>query len=122
MEESRKELTLHPDDENVAFVVEKEIKKLGKDGIVVLSSSVSKEHSSQKVYILQRWSKKWKAFVDVTDVKQIVDGDRLTIARLPFSPAKAASGFDTTRGEVSIPEEMSECIVSDCMCRSFCRP
>ena len=51
--------------------------------------------------------KKCKAYVDLTDVKQIVDGDRLTTVCLEFSP-KAASRYDTTFDEVSVTEGGSE--------------
>ena len=106
MEQSWKELTLNPDDNNIAFVTEEEIGKLGKDGIIAFSSSAT-EYSSKKVYIFQRWLEKWSVFVDVTDAKQIVDGNRLTIVCLQFS-SKAASGFDTPHGEVSITAGVSE--------------
>ena len=31
--------------------------------------------------MLQRWTDKWKSFIDVTDVDQIQDGDRLTVIK-----------------------------------------
>ena len=35
----------------------------------------------KRIYILQRWSKEWDIFLDVTDVNEVIDGDylRLTI-------------------------------------------
>ena len=53
VEKSLKELTLNPGD-NILLVIDKEIRKLGKDGIIVFSSS-AKEYSAKKVYILPRW-------------------------------------------------------------------
>ena len=91
----RKELTLNR--ENALFIIEQEVGKLGKD--VCLASLSTRDDSSKVVYFLQRWAKRWKAFVDVTDVSQILNGDRLTVTRHQASP-RAAFGFDTARGEV----------------------
>ena len=97
---SRKELTLIANRESVVFAIERELGKLGKDGVLASFSSSGKEGSSKKVYFLQRWAEEWNAFVDVTDVSQMANGDRLTVTRQQSSP-KVASGFDTARGEVS---------------------
>ena len=56
----------------------------GKECLVTctLSQDASQLTSTQGMQ-LQRWSSEWKAFVDVTDVREVVDRDRLTIVPKP---------------------------------------
>ena len=79
LHESRKTLTITKD--NVIFTVEEELGKLGVDRVLAYFSCPRGErrHGGKDVYILQRWTEKWKTFVDVPDVDQIQDGDRLTV-------------------------------------------
>ena len=63
--------------------------RLGKYGVLA-SLSPANEQSSKQVYILQRWSKKWSAYVDVTDVAQIANGDRLSIMSQHPSPKETS--------------------------------
>ena len=81
LHESRKTLTITKD--NVIFTVEEELGKLGVDGVLAYFSCPRGErrHGGKDVYILQRWTEKWKTFVDVPDVDQIQDGDRLTVVQ-----------------------------------------
>ena len=74
LHESKKTLTITKD--NVIFTVE-ELGKLGVDGVLAYFSCPrwERRHRSKNVYILQRWTDKWKAYVDVTDVDQIQDGN-----------------------------------------------
>ena len=73
----------------MVFVVEEELGKLGMDGILAYFSCVRGEQhrTDKRVYILQRWVEKWKNFVDVTDVDQINNGDRLTVVLESTNPA-----------------------------------
>ena len=94
----------------IVYTLENEIGLLGIDGILAYFSCVRGQSAgTKKVYILQKWSDKWNAFIDVTDTDQIVDGDRLTI--IPQDAAEVQNGtctsgtpppggFDTTRGQV----------------------
>ena len=82
---SRKELTLNR--ENALFIIEQEVSMLGKD--VCLASLSTRDDSSKVAYFLQRWVKRWEAFVDVTDVSQILNRDRLTVTRHQASPRVA---------------------------------
>ena len=77
LRESRKTLIATKD--NIVFVVE----ELGVDRVLAYFSCPwgERRHGSKDVYILQRWIDKWKSFVDVTDVDQIQDGDRLTVIK-----------------------------------------
>ena len=102
---SRKELSVDKGD--VVFAVEEELGQLGMDGILAYFSCVrGEEHRTDKrVYILQRWAEKWESFVDVTDVEQIKDGDRLTVVLQSSSCVDAVSesseSFDASRSHVS---------------------
>ena len=101
-EDSRKELRI--DKDNVVFAVEGELGQLGMDGILAYFSCVrgEKHRSDKRVYILQRWSEKWENFVDVTDVEQIKDGDRLTVV------------LDRAAAEVTEPTESFNASNSRC--------
>ena len=57
---------------------------LSKSPSDVLSTSSSKE-----LYILQRYSKKWDTFVDVREVAEVKDGDKLTA--VVFNPRPAST-------------------------------
>jgi len=50
--------------------------------ICALTQDASQPTSTQGMQ-LQRWSSEWKAFVDVTDEREVVDRDRLTIVPKP---------------------------------------
>ena len=105
---SRKELSV--DKDNVIFVVEEELGQLGMDGILAYFSCVRGEQyrTDKHVYILQRWAEKWENFVDVTDVEQIKDGDRLTVVQQSTNRAavnavpEPSESFDASRSHVSI--------------------
>ena len=43
----------------------------------------SNHDSPGRKFLLQRWSKKWRCFVDVSEITEITDGDQLTIAPVP---------------------------------------
>lgn len=109
IEGSRKELCV--DRDNVIFIVEEELGKLGMDGILAYFSCVRGEQhrTDKRVYILQRWAEKWKNFVDVTDVDQINNGDRLTVVLESTNPAvvnvavsEPSGSFDVSRSHVSV--------------------
>ena len=75
---SRKELFM--DRNHLVFTIEEELGKLGKDGILAYFSCERGHQSTTKdVYILQRWATRWETYVDVTDIEQVKDGDRLTV-------------------------------------------
>ena len=112
LRESRKTLITTKD--NIVFVIEEELGKVGVDGVLAYFSCPQGErrHGSKDVYILQRWTDKWKSFVDVTDIDQIQDGDRLTVIKeIDLYPQTHPAGdqqgstFDASRGHVSIPAQ-----------------
>ena len=114
VEGSRKVLTATRDE--LVYVLENELGILGIDGVLAyFSCPRGQTAGSKQVFILQRWSDKWKSFVDVTDVDQVFDGDRLTIVMQHPSdeqtgtctevsgstdPTSITSGCDTSRGQV----------------------
>ena len=57
------------------------------------------------VYILQRWSEKWNSFVDVTDMDQVVEGDRLTITMQSSPKLKGAESADNGEPSTSTTSE-----------------
>jgi len=74
--------------ESLVCEVERELEELGMDGILAYFSCPRGQHLPHKnVYILQRWNERWGKFVDVTDITQVLDGDRLTVSPQP-SPAR----------------------------------
>ena len=101
----------------LVYVLESELGILGIDGVLAyFSCARGQTAGSKKVFILQRWSEKWKSFVDVTDIDQVFDGDRLTIVMQHPSDAQTGTctevsgstdsttgntpGCDTSRGQV----------------------
>jgi len=74
-------------EEELVYVVEREMGSLGMDGVLAYFSCPRGEWLGIKtVHLLQRWSQKWNSFVNVTDVDQVVDGDRLTITLQSSAP------------------------------------
>ena len=99
----------------LVYEIEKEIEQLGKNGILAYFLCVRDEQPPHKnVFILQRWSRKWKGFVDVTDVDQVVNGDQLTItsqvteswasssSMMTESSSSDLKYFDTTHSQVCV--------------------
>ena len=76
--------------ETVVFAVEREMGALGRD-ITIAPPSGESEATNKLVYILQRWSPKWEAFVDVSSVGEICDGDRLSVTPKPAEKRSGAS-------------------------------
>ena len=103
---SRKEI--HEERDYLVCVIKEELKKIGKNGILAYLSCERGHHSlKQNVFILQRWALKWETYMDVTDLEQIEDGDRLTVIHqqqedVASSVSTSHSGFDTSQGQVSV--------------------
>ena len=113
---SRKELSVDKGD--VVFVVEEELGQLEMDGILAYFSCVRGEQhrTDKRVYILQRWAEKWGSFVDVTDIEQIKDGDRLTVVLqsnncvnvvTEVAVPESSESFDASRSHVSLSTHVS---------------
>ena len=66
------------------------VKAIGDVALVPLSKSPADvfTSSSKEMYILQRFSKKWDTFVDVGEVAEVKDGDRLTAVAFNPRPAE----------------------------------
>ena len=71
--------------DTVISAVIEEMKSLGAKRPVVRLAGGSHEEGSTD-YLLQRWVAKWQIFVDVCDLAQIVDDDRLTVAIVQRTP------------------------------------
>jgi len=104
LNESRKILTVDRDE--LVYTVKHEIELLGIRGVLAyFSCPRGQSSSSKKVFILQRWSEKWKSFVDVTDIEQVEEGDRLILQCDTNMVATeqncgTSSSFDVSRGKV----------------------
>ena len=80
--------------------IEREIELLGKNGILAYFSSPRGQQLLHKnIYILQRWNERWGKFVDVSDVDQVVDGDRLTITPQPGPEPTLHTSIGPVAGE-----------------------
>ena len=80
--DSRRQLTLLPT--AVCEVIGEEMMKFGYvTPIVKLSTSERASVSHADEYLLQRWSQRWNTFVDVQNVDEIYDHDRLTVIPKP---------------------------------------
>ena len=63
---------------NLVSEVTKEAERIA--GQPVSLSIASSSSSTRSTHILQRFSKEWNCFIDVLDIKDVQDRDRLTIA------------------------------------------
>ena len=54
--------------------------RLGKLGVSV---RLSAHPGSSKSYLLQKWSTTWNTYVDVEDVDDMEDKDRVTVVQMP---------------------------------------
>ena len=77
---SRREVQLSPG-RPVCDLLSDELKKAGHEATVCVSEAPG--NAKPPVYILQRWSEKWQAFIDVSNESEIVDGDKLTVIPKP---------------------------------------
>ena len=54
----------------------------------------SESSEQESTFLLQRWSHKWKAFVNVSSIHEILDQDKVTVTRKPVSsPSKVGAPF-----------------------------
>lgn len=79
--------------ENLLLVLQRELGSVGLDGILDLSPSTH-ESTDKKVFVLQRWADRWHTFVDVTDIAQVKDGDKLTLVCKPGADLSTSSAMD----------------------------
>ena len=54
------------------YVIEQELGRLGKDGVLAyFSCDLGSRLSNKQVYILQLWDEKWGTYIDVSDMDQV---------------------------------------------------
>ena len=71
-------------EETLLNVVERELTLMGDVSLLPFKHSPSDfPGASKEFYILQRWSEKWNAFVDIKDASEVSAGDRLTVVSCP---------------------------------------
>ena len=61
------------------FVLESCFNCVVGDVVVKLTSDDEAKGSSKSVGVLQVWSAKWSCYVDVSDLTEIGEGDRITV-------------------------------------------
>ena len=66
------------------------IRKHDKDAFLVLDNE---DQAGNSPYILQRWSSKWKTFVDVSSLDEIEEHDKITIIPKPSSASEVSSKY-----------------------------
>ena len=73
--------------EAVVECVLEEIRKFDDKAFILLGSGAEKGDSTEQLacleYLLQKWSRKWGAYVDVTQLEEVEDGDKLTAIPKP---------------------------------------
>ena len=68
--------------------IETELHNMGlKESVVGLSMS-REATEGKKHYLLQRWCKKWDSFINIDNVLQVYDGDRVTVLPNPLHSFK----------------------------------
>ncbi len=86
---SRKVLQYHTQSPiSLCRKVEGELHKLGIVGVVA-----PELQANSADFILQRFNKKWNAFINVDTISQIIMGDKLTVVQKPVSPKVCWHGF-----------------------------
>lgn len=75
----------------VTEIVAQELQKLGRRNAQVFAADADLSEARGPVYLLQVWCPQWETYVDVRDVRDVEDGDRLAVAPLP-KPQSAVCG------------------------------
>ena len=88
--ESKKVLVVTED--TLFSLVEQELSILGDVALLPPGfSSVDLPGTSKQFYILQRWSDKWSAYVDVKLTAEVIAGDHLKVVLCPRSSESCVS-------------------------------
>ena len=104
--ESKKVLTVTED--TLVRVVEEEMVVLGDAALLPFGfSSFDVPGASKEFYILQRWSDKWCAFVNVKKGTEVVAGDRLTIVQCPKGNSSKSRVSQTYRAKLAFHDVLS---------------
>ena len=81
---SNKREVVLPEGGNVLEILQEEFKKIAPN-VTFLSDSSNDDSSA----ILQRYSKKWDTFLDVTKASDICNGDKLTISERQLTKVRS---------------------------------
>ena len=116
--ESRRQLTVSP--AAICEVVAEELGKFGYAAPVVKLSGPESESISQSrsEYLLQRWSQRWDAFVDVERVEDIKSRDRITVIPKPSysQVGNLMDSFSSLLNIIFVCVYKFTCVVSTCVC------
>ena len=112
--ESRRELCI-TEGQNAAAVIEEELRKTLNKAVTVRGSN-SSQHQGD-LYVLQRWSKKWGTFVDVSP-SELNSGDRVSAVL----QSQVENKVCISRGRKAVSRllqvRVRGCVASACSCTS----
>ena len=75
----------------LCLCIQQQLRSVGEpEATVSIAGSEGDEQAC--TFLLQRWSHKWKAFVNVGSVLEILDDDKVTVTHKPVSSPSKASG------------------------------
>ena len=85
--------------ERVIEVLKQELARFGDAAAVVqLSGEESDDTGNSSVYLLQKWSNTWGAYIDVEGIDDLEDRDKVTVVPMPISvdprPSSKVTGKD----------------------------
>lgn len=84
---SRTELDITPS--NICTAIEEELGQMGFGGAVVTLSS--KICDGPDHFFIQRWCKKWDAFVNLNHIRELKERDKITVTPNPSNPSSSRS-------------------------------
>ena len=65
--------------------------------VAVLSYTANRERFEERTrFFLQRWDIRWRCYVNIDSLEEVVDGDRLTVVRTSVWPEKAAADTEVS--------------------------
>ena len=70
--------------------IESELSKLGVEAVVCLSNTGIE---GENVMLLQRFDNKWQAFLNVEELEEITNGDKITVTLKPSAYSTTKVGF-----------------------------
>ena len=81
-EGSKRALAVTPS--NLVHIIENELK----DGFGIDNATVSCSRDKTSDFLIQKWCLKWNTFIDLANIGEIKDEDRITIINNPISSSK----------------------------------
>lgn len=87
---SRKEIVVTPN--TLCTCIEQELHALGEaEAVVSVSNAGNCDDSSDRMFLLQKWSTKWDAYVKIEVLEEIQEHDKVSVTRKPVVSPKVSS-------------------------------